>query len=79
MVEFHRNTHIVKAKKVISNTLNNNEKILKEPQPIIEVVEMADSSVNLAVRPWSKTKDYWEVFFSANQKIKEGLDKGGIR
>ena len=42
------------------------------------MVELADSSVNLVVRPWVNTSDYWPVYFDLMQAIKEGLDSKGI-
>jgi small conductance mechanosensitive channel len=52
--------------------------VLDNPESTVEVVEMADSSVNLVVRPWCKTADYWDVFFSVNRSVKEALDQAGI-
>jgi small conductance mechanosensitive channel len=39
---------------------------------------LGDSSVNLVVRPWVRTEDYWAVYFDLLQAIKEGLDEQGI-
>ena len=69
---------IGKAKQVVMDALKSNAMVLSDPAPVIDVVEMADSSVNLVVRPWSKTADYWDVYFAANQVIKEALDNAGI-
>ena len=69
---------IGKAISVIAEKLGGISQILKEPATQIELVEMADSSVNLVVRPWVKTADYWDVFFAANRAVKEGLDAAGI-
>jgi len=69
---------IAKAKQIIHRVLASHDKVLEEPAPMVEVVEMADSSVNLVVRPWAKTSDYWTVYFSLNQTIKETLDREGI-
>lgn len=70
---------IGKAKEVIQATLAACDKVLDDPAPTVEVVEMADSSVNLVVRPWCKTADYWDVYFGVNQAVKEALDKAGIQ
>jgi len=70
--------NINQAKETISETLKTIAPILSAPAPVIEVVQMADSSVNLVVRPWCKTPDYWAVHFEAHQKLKEALDKAGI-
>ena len=69
---------IDKAKEVIQETLKNCELILDDPAPTVAVLEMADSSVNLVVRPWCETEKYWDVYFAANQAVKEALDKHGI-
>jgi len=69
---------INKAKETISKAVLGVNGVLADPAPTIEVVEMADSSVNLVVRPWCKTADYWKVYFACNQGIKEALDSVGI-
>ena len=52
-----------KVKQVIENVLSQDGRILSNPAPSIGVLELADNSVNFAVRPWVKTADYWPVFF----------------
>ncbi len=42
------------------------------------VLELADSSVNLAVRPWVKTGDYWPVHFDVTERVKVEFDRQGI-
>ncbi len=69
---------ISKAKKVILDTIFSFEEVLQDPAPTIEVVGLGDSSVNLVVRPWVKTGDYWKIFFAAYPKVKEALDANGI-
>jgi small conductance mechanosensitive channel len=69
---------INKAKEVILGVLKEHPAILDDPAPMVEVTEMADSSINLTVRPWCKTADYWSVFFSVNHAVKEALDNAGI-
>ena len=53
-------------------------KILDTPEPTVTVLELADSSVNFAVRPWCKTEDYWKVYFDVTEQTKIELDKAGI-
>lgn len=53
-------------------------KVLKEPAPSVNVSELADSSVNFAVRPWATPKDYWDVYFGVIEEGKKALDKAGI-
>jgi small conductance mechanosensitive channel len=69
---------IGKAIEVIRNVIDATELAHKDPSPVVEVVEMADSSVNLVVRSWCNTPDYWAVFFSLQRNIKENLDANNI-
>jgi len=66
------------AMDVIDKVLKSESRILPEPAPQIAVSELADSSVNLVVRPWVKASDYWEVKFDLNRAIKEALDANQI-
>ncbi|MDD1782903.1 small-conductance mechanosensitive channel MscS [Enterovibrio sp. ZSDZ35] len=67
-----------KTKEVLARVLSEESRLLSTPEPTIGVVELADSSVNLVVRPWVRTSDYWGVYFDLLQAIKEELDKEGI-
>ncbi|MFV0540312.1 MAG: mechanosensitive ion channel family protein [Aestuariibaculum sp.] len=69
---------IKKTKEVLMNVLTSNPKVLKDPAPTVAVKELADSSVNFAVRPWCKTDDYWDVYFGVTENVKEALDAAGI-
>jgi small conductance mechanosensitive channel len=66
------------AKKVIMDVLSKDERILKDPATTIGVVELADSSVNFAVRPWVATGDYWDVYLNLTENIKKSFDAEGI-
>ena len=67
-----------KVRKVLEQILSEDERILDDPAPTIGVLELGDSSVNFAVRPWVKTADYWNVFFDTQEKIKKRFDAEGI-
>jgi len=67
-----------KVEKVLTDILSQDERVLKDPAPTIAVLELADSSVNFAVRPWVKTGDYWNVYFALTKNIKMRLDAEGI-
>lgn len=69
---------IKKAKELIWEVLRADERILKDPEPIVAVGELADSSVNFNVRPWVKTADYWSVLFDLNENVKITFDNNGI-
>ncbi len=66
------------AKDVLRAILDAHPKVLKDPAPVVEVLEMADSSVNLVVRPWVDTADYWAVYFDLNRSIKLELERSGL-
>lgn len=69
---------IRKVKQVLSEILESDEGVLKEPKYTVGLLEMADSSINFAVRPWVKTAEYWDVFFRLQEAIKIRLDEEGI-
>ena len=72
------NASIKKAKEVLLDVMNSHPKVLQDPKPFVGVYELGDNSVNLAVRPYSLPKDYWEVYFAINEAGKEALDKANI-
>ncbi|MFH1490397.1 MAG: mechanosensitive ion channel domain-containing protein [Pseudomonadota bacterium] len=69
---------IDQAKRIISEVLEKDERVLKDPPPKIAVKELADSSVNFVVRPWVKRTDYWDVHFDTTENIKKRFDAGSI-
>ena len=69
---------IKETKKVLLNVLKQHDKVLQDPQPTVDVQELAESSVNFAVRPWCKVEDYWTVYFGITENCKLALDKAGI-
>lgn len=67
------------AKKAIAEVLENDSRIFKEPAPLIAVAELvSNSNIKLAVRPWVKSDDYWDVWFDVTEKIKRSFDANGI-
>ena len=66
------------AKEVMQRVLAKNELVLQDPPVTVAVSELADSSVNFVVRPWCKTDDYWDVWFTVTEEIKLALDAEGI-
>jgi small conductance mechanosensitive channel len=69
---------IDKAKKVIEGLIAADDRILKDPAPFIAVSELADSSVNFAVRVWADAANYWGIFFDMTENVKKTFDKEGI-
>jgi len=66
------------AKKVIQGMLDADSRILKDPATFIAVSELADSSVNFAVRGWVNASDYWGVYFDLNENVYKEFDKNGL-
>lgn len=66
------------AKDIIWQIIKAEPRILAEPEPMVAVAELADSSVNLVLRPWTLTGDYWDVYYSLVEKIKLTFDERGI-
>lgn len=67
-----------KAREVIKRLCDEDARILKNPEVFIQVSELADSSVNFAVRAWVKSADYWGVFFDLNEKIYKTFGQEGL-
>jgi len=67
-----------KAKEVLQKLIDENELILKDPDPFIAVSALADSSVNFVVRVWVKAPDYWTVFFDMNEKVYNTFNEEGL-
>ncbi len=69
---------IDQAKDILMAVLTADERVLAEPEPVIGVHTLADSSVNIVVRPWVKTPDYWPTHFALTEAIKKNFDRAGI-
>jgi small conductance mechanosensitive channel len=69
---------IPKTERVLQEILDNDDKVLKEPEPIVRLHELGDSSVNFVVRPWVNTDDYWDVYWSVTRAVKIRFDEEGI-
>lgn len=69
---------IKKTKALLEAIVKENALVLDEPAPTIGVLELGDSSVNFAVRPWVATSDYWDVHFQITEEVKQRFDEAGI-
>ena len=70
--------NLQKVRQVLEDVLSKDNRVLKDPAPTIAVMELADNSVNFAVRPWAKTDDYWNVYFDLTEDIKKRFDAESI-
>ena len=78
MIGISYDANIKDAKDILMGILENDKRVLKTPAPLVAVGELGDSSVNLHVRPWVKTADYWNVYFAVLEECKLKLDDAGI-
>jgi small conductance mechanosensitive channel len=74
----HYDDDINKAMDIIKEVLNNDERVLVEPEPLIAVGTLADSSVNIRVRPWTQTENVWPLRYDLLKRIKERFDEEDI-
>lgn len=69
---------IKQTREVFMKIMEAHDKVLKDPAPTVNISELGDSSVNFAVRPWTKTEHYWDVYFDILEDAKIALDAAGI-
>ena len=69
---------IRKVKGIIEQVLKDDPRVLADPAPFIGVADLADSSVNIHVRPWVATADYFDTMCSLKEKVKIAFDENGI-
>ena len=63
-----------KAKDILKNLINADSRILKDPEPLVDVSELGDNSVNFTVRVWAKSSDYWGIYFDMQENVKLTFD-----
>ncbi len=66
-----------KVSEICERILQNHPQVLTKPEPLVLLTDLADSSVNFAVRPWAKTDDYWTVRAELLTSIKQELEAAG--
>ena len=69
---------IPKAEQLLQEIVDAHEAVLDEPATNIKLHELGDSSVNFIVRPWVRTEDYWETYWSITRAVKLRFDEEGI-
>lgn len=67
-----------KAMELIQEILDEDERILKEPEPLIAISNLGDSAVDIRVRPWAKTSEIWPLRYQITKRVKEKFDENGI-
>jgi small conductance mechanosensitive channel len=66
------------AQKVLNEIVSGHELVLKDPEPVVELSTLGESSVDFIVRPWAKTVDYWRVYWDITKQVKQRFDAEGI-
>jgi len=72
------NADIDQAMQILQDLCDKDERIFKDPAVTIGVSELADSSVNIVLRPWAKSTDYWGIYFDMHKNVKQAFDAAGI-
>lgn len=66
------------VKELLQDVMSQEPRVLKEPEPVVAVSELGDSSVNFVVRPWVNATDYWGVYFGLTERFKLELEQNGF-
>jgi small conductance mechanosensitive channel len=69
---------IPKTERILQEILDSQEAVLDDPEPIVRLHELGDSSVNFVVRPWVETGDYFETYWAITRAVKMRFDEEGI-
>ena len=69
---------IARAESVLADILAQNERVLEQPEPMVRLHKLGESSVDFVVRPWVKTEDYWDVYWDVTRAVKVRFDEEGI-
>ena len=69
---------IPKVERILNEIVEAHDKVLDDPEPMIKLHELADSSVNFVVRPWVQSDDYWDVYWDVMREVKMRFDAEGI-
>ncbi len=69
---------IPKTEKILQDILESHQSVLDDPEPMVRLHELGDSSVNFVVRPWVKTEDYFETYWAITRAVKMRFDEEGI-
>ncbi len=77
-IAINYNADIVRAKEILRSVVDKDDRILKDPEVRIGVINLGERSVDIAVWPWVQSSDWLAVKFDLNEKIKLALDDAGI-
>ena len=66
------------AQEILEDIVNEHELVLDDPEPVVRLHELGDSSMNFVCRPWSRTENYWKVYWDVTRSVKEKFDAAGV-
>jgi small conductance mechanosensitive channel len=69
---------IPKAERLLNAVVEEHSKVLEDPEPIVRLHNLGDSSVDFVVRPWVATDDYWDVYWDITREVKMRFDREGV-
>jgi len=69
---------IQKVKKIVEDTMLTHPKVLRDPKPTVNILRMGDGMVTLAIRPYTATADYWDVYFDLQESLKSSFETNDI-
>ena len=69
---------IKQARKILLGLAAADERVFKDPEAVVYMTSLGDNSVNLSLRMWTKSADFWGVFFTVQEQMKEAFDREGI-
>ena len=72
------NDDINKAEEILNDILKSHDKILDQPEPVVRLHTLGESSVDFVVRPWVNVDDYWDVYWDVTKTVKLRFDQEGI-
>lgn len=70
---------VEKAKKVLKLIANADSRVLKDPEPAVVITKYSDGAYQMSLRAWCKTSDYWDVYFSIQDKVQPAFEASGIK
>ena len=69
---------VKKARSILLGLAAADSRVMKDPEAVVWLVSLGDNSVNLSLRMWTKTEDFWGVFWDIQEQAKEAFDAQGI-
>ena len=69
---------IPKAESILMEIVSGHDKVLQDPEPVVKLHNLGDSSVDFIVRPWVNTADYWDVYWDITRAVKLRFDAEGV-